>query len=338
MKHTMKNATLAFVSTLPGLLPGRAPAQDVLPVSWPSHTLSNGVIRLNAYAPVPETGYYQAVRFDWSSLLGDIDVDGHRFLVEHHAKKHNPHGHDHVAGPAEEFDLETPPPGFAEAGPDGLFLKIGVGVLRRPDSRGYSFSRAYDVVDHGTWTFTPEGATSVVYRHSLSLPDGSLGYELNRRVSLVGSETRILIERSIVNTGAKPLRTRHYAHNFVRIGDHGVGRDHRVELPFQPLVVTPEILPDDGVLEERAVGFLPESLKRTFWVCLGGFDATPEHNRVTVRHVPSGASVSFATDRPLADLRIYATAGVLCPEPFVDLEVAPGETWTWNTEISFETP
>jgi hypothetical protein len=328
-----------MVAHLLGLLAtGPAWSQATPPAVWPGAVLSNANIRLVAYAPVPDTGYYQAVRFDWSSLLGEIDVGGHRFFINHHAGKHDPRGHDNVAGPAEEFDLETPPPGFADARTNGTFLKIGVGVLRRPDEKAYSFGRAYEVADHGTWGFTPVGSTSVVYRHTVTLPDRRLGYVLERRLSLAAEGRRLLIGRSLRNTGTQPLRTRHYAHNFVQIDDHPIGRDYRVEWSFVPHAVKPEQVPAAGIIEGQTLGFVPEQLERTFWISLGGFSSAPEQNRVTVRHVPSGAAVSFATDRPLCDFRVYANQRILCPEPFTDIDLAPGDTVVWNTQIAFTPP
>lgn len=334
----MKANRAAGCLFLGALLPCRALAGEDLPPAWPAATLSNAHLRLTVYRPVPGAGYYQAARFDWSSLLGDIDVAGHRYFVVHHPGPHNPHGHDNVDGPAEEFDLETPPPGFAEAAPGGLFLKIGVGVLRRPDEKDYFFARDYEIVDHGRWEFAAAGATSVVCRHAAALPGGRLGYVLERRLAPAQDGLRLVIRRTLRNTGTIPLRSRHYAHNFVRIDGHPIGRDYRLELPFAPRPVAPATLPAAARLEGRMLAFLPEVLEETFWTSLGGFAATPEHNRVTVRHVPDGAAVSFATDLPLADFRVYATSRVLCPEPFVDLALAPGEEIAWNTVIGFEPP
>lgn len=305
--------------------------------AWPSVTLTNGGSRVEAYLPRPGDGYYQAARFDWSSLLGEIDINGMRCFVRHHGGEHNPAGHDHVAGPAEEFDLETPPPGFADAAPGECFVKIGVGVLRRPDSRDYSFGRSYEIVDHGAWDVALVGSTSILYRHTVALPASGIGYALERRL-LLQADRCLRMERALRNTGTAVLRTRHYGHNFVRIDDHPVGRDYRIEFPFAPAATGPRPLPASGSIEERFLGFVPPVLPGTFWTRLTGYEPDASQNRVTVRHVPSGAAVQFATDRPLADLRVYGNSRVICPEAFVDLEVQPQERLTWSTDIRFELP
>jgi hypothetical protein len=54
-----------------------------------------------------------------------------------------------ITGPVEEF---TPAVGFDEAKPGGTFLKIGVGVLRKPDDAAHSAYRLYEIVDGGKWS------------------------------------------------------------------------------------------------------------------------------------------------------------------------------------------
>ncbi len=40
--------------------------------------------------------------------------------------------------------------GYNEAKPGEMFVKIGVGVLRKPDNSPYQFSKLYDIVNPGT--------------------------------------------------------------------------------------------------------------------------------------------------------------------------------------------
>ena len=42
--------------------------------------------------------------------------------------------------------------GYDEAKPGGTFLKIGVGILRKPDDAPYSAYRLYEIVDGGKWS------------------------------------------------------------------------------------------------------------------------------------------------------------------------------------------
>ncbi|MEO6910898.1 MAG: hypothetical protein ABI158_08240 [Edaphobacter sp.] len=58
-------------------------------------------------------------------------------------------GHYPPASPL--LTVKTLATGYDAAKPGETFLKPGVGVLRRIDSKPYSFSTAYPIVDGGTW-------------------------------------------------------------------------------------------------------------------------------------------------------------------------------------------
>ena len=51
-------------------------------------------------------------------------------------------------GPVEEFTALE----YSETKPGESFLKIGVGILTKPDDQPYTFSRLYPVVNPGKWT------------------------------------------------------------------------------------------------------------------------------------------------------------------------------------------
>ena len=48
--------------------------------------------------------------------------------------------------------------------------------------------------------------------------------------------------------------------------------------------------------------------------------------------------MTIITDQPLLRLVFYSSRGVLAPEPFVKIDLAPGETKTWETTYRFECP
>jgi hypothetical protein len=319
--------------------PGAAaePPQEHMPnQNWPVVTLANASIRLTACLPDATSGFYRGVRFDRSSMLDDIDVAGHRFFARHRAGPHNPFGHDDATGPAEEFDLEGNPPGYEAAGPGAVFVKIGVGALLRPSAKAYSFARAYTLVDPGVWQVSTAGSTSATFRHTLGISAG-WAYIFERRVVLpADGSPRLSIERSLRNTGTQPLRTLHYSHNFMQIDGHPIGSACALELPFTPQAVSP--MPEFVRLDGRMVRFVPQKVGKTVWVRLSGFGSTSADNAATFRHLPSGAAVSFATDRPPADFRFYGNGRIFCPEAFTLIALEPGESATWSTEIRFTAP
>ena len=53
-----------------------------------------------------------------------------------------------ITGPVEEFTVL----GYDEAKPGGTFLKIGVGILRKPDDAHYTAYHLYEIVNGGKWS------------------------------------------------------------------------------------------------------------------------------------------------------------------------------------------
>src|SRR5262249_42898460 len=137
-----------------------------------------------------------------------------------------------TSGPVEEFA----PLGF-EAKP-GIFIKIGVGVLRQPDTKPYDHYRHYTVVDGGrratittrdSVTFTQNlssGGTAYMY----DLSGGGTAYMYQKTLRLTPGKPELVIEHVLKNTGTMPIKTTVYDHNFLRIKP---GNDRvRVTFPF----------------------------------------------------------------------------------------------------------
>ena len=303
-------------------------------MAWPSVALSNPVLRMTAHLPGAAESFYRGSRFARCSLLDGVAAGGVPFYVRHYDGAHEPERHDAVCGPAEEFDLNTPPPGYADSA-DGCFIKIGVGVLRRPaDETEYAFHKNYEVLDPGFWTHEAHGEREVVFHHRAALPDGSHGVEYTHRVSLDEAEATFQITRTLKNTGRKKFTTRHYNHQFIRVNDTDIGPGYSLELPFAPRFVEAQAEP--RAVETRGKGIaLAAPLAGTFWSPVAGFGKETE-NVFTLRN--GGSALRCATDLPIADFVVYATPRVICPEVFVELTLAPGEEKTWTTTFAFETP
>ena len=88
----------------------------------------------------PLEGFYRGTRFDRSGLFKSLLLDGTE-LCGDWFEHYSPTLHDAVRGPAEEFSLMS----F-----EGLWLKIGVGLLR-PTEAPYDRFRLYDIAVPGRW-------------------------------------------------------------------------------------------------------------------------------------------------------------------------------------------
>jgi hypothetical protein len=131
---------------------------------FPQAEISNGQIRAKLYLPDAKDGFYKSTRFDWSGVISSLVFGGHDYYGPWFTTG-DPTVRDFVyrdadivvspesgsMGPADEFQT---PLGFDAAPAGGTFIKIGVGVLRRPDAAAYSAFAKYELVNPGEWSIT----------------------------------------------------------------------------------------------------------------------------------------------------------------------------------------
>src|SRR5579859_7373763 len=115
---------------------------------FPAVEISNGPGRIRAQLllPNPDTGYYRGTRFDWSGVIASLEYKGHNYYGKWF-DKYDPKTHDAIMGPVEEFRTNDSALGYEQAKPGETFIKIGVGVLRKPDEPAYKFSSPYEIVN-----------------------------------------------------------------------------------------------------------------------------------------------------------------------------------------------
>ena len=143
--------------------------------------------------------------------------------------KYDPKIHDAIMGPVEEFLTGDTSLGYQEAPVGGTFVRIGVGVLRKPEDRAYERFRTYDIVDPGRWTVRP-AKDRIEFVHELK-SDLGYAYRYTKTIRLVGGKPEMLIEHVLRNTGRKAIATHQYNHNFFVMGEP-TGPDTSVTFPF----------------------------------------------------------------------------------------------------------
>src|SRR4051794_22011706 len=131
----------------------------------PEAEIGHGPVRARVYLPDANTGFYRGTRFDWSGVFASLEYAGHSYYPQWFQRS-DPSVHDFfyddtgivagpctaITGPAEEFVTNGKGLGFDQAKVGGTFIKIGVGVLRKPDEANYSPYRLYPIQDGGKWT------------------------------------------------------------------------------------------------------------------------------------------------------------------------------------------
>ena len=144
-------ASIAFHAT-----PARAATTDgcapIQPLTAPRVSISNGIVNAVVLLPDAKNGYYRGSRFDWSGAVGCLTYKGHTYFGVWFPK-YNPTTHDAITGPVDEFRAADgdSAPGYDRAAPAGIFVKPGVGALRRISTRPFNFATPYPLVDGGKW-------------------------------------------------------------------------------------------------------------------------------------------------------------------------------------------
>ena len=310
----------------------------------PQATISNGRVTAQLYLPDAERGFYRGTRFDWAGTVARLEANGHTYFAPWFVRfdpsvkdtEFDPALNGYAAGPAsanigpvEEFRT---PIGYREAAVGGTFLKVGVGILRKPQEEDYRFFNRYEIVNGGTWSARP-AADRVEFVHELADESG-YGYVYVKTLRLPEGKPELVLEHSLKNTGRKPIDTPVYNHNFIVIDGQPTGPDFVVKVPF-----TIEAARDrEGFAEARGkeVVYLRElQADQRAMVPVAGFGASATDYDIRVENARARAGVRITGDRPLTRLMVWAIRPVRSPEPHIDVHVEPGETFTWRIAYEF---
>ena len=305
----------------------------------PEARLTNGLLRAHVYLPNAQTGFYRSTRFDWSGAIGSLEFNNHRYYGPWFTKR-DPSVRDFVykdsdivvsdqsgmVGPVEEFRT---PQGFATAKPGGTFVKIGVGVLRKPDDARYSGYANYPIVDSGKWTVLtgPDFADT-----TQEVNDEASGYGYNYRkiVRLTPNQPEMIIEHTLKNIGKQPIQTRQYNHNFLVLDQAATGPDFVIEVPFQ---IKAQSGPEAGfaAIEGNRIVYKKklEGQDRVTVNGMTGYGPDAKDYDVKIESKAIGAGVRVTSDRPVAAMSLWSIRSVISMEPDVDINLAPGASMTW---------
>ncbi|MCU1258091.1 MAG: hypothetical protein JWO80_976 [Bryobacterales bacterium] len=300
---------------------------------FPQAEISNGEVRAKLYLPDAETGYYRGTRFDWSGVIASLEYKGHNYFGQWF-DKYDPKLHDAISGPVEEFLTDGAGLGYADAKPGGTFIKIGVGVVRKPEESEFHQFHTYEIVDPGKWTIHKKG-DSVQFIQDVKDASG-YAYRYTKTVRLVKGKPELVLEHSLKNTGTRVIESKAYDHNFFVIDKQPSGPDFSVKFAFA-LKATRDL---KGAAETRGneLLYLRELPKgESVYTGLEGYGDTPKDYDITVENRKAGAGVHITADRPLANMVFWSIRTTLCPEAYVSMRIEPGHEYKWRIAYNFYT-
>ena len=299
----------------------------------PEATISSKSIKAKLYLPDPENGYYRATRFDWSGVIASLEYKGHNYFGQWF-EKYDPKIHDAISGPVEEFRTNGSGLGYEEAKAGETFIRIGVGVLRKPEEPRFGQFKTYEIVDPGKWTVR-KGADWVEFNQALTGPSG-YAYSYRKTVRLAKDKPEMILEHSLKNTGRRAIETNVYNHNFFVIDGRPSGPGFVIKFPFE-LTATRD-LKSIAEVRGRELVYVKEIEKgQSIITNLKGFSDSAKDYDIRVENSVSGAGVRVTGNRPLSDIVFWSIRTTLSPEAYISMRIEPGKEFTWNITYNFYT-
>jgi hypothetical protein len=294
---------------------------------YPQTEISNRMVRMRLYLPDKEKGYYRATRFEWSGIISSLTYKGHQYFGEWKST-HDPFFHEDLSGPVE--GAITAGLGYNETEAGGKFIRIGVGILEKPDEKEYQWDHTYKILDYGKWT-VDKGKDWIEFKHELNSEMG-WGYVYTKRIELKKNEPGFTITHILRNTGSRLIETDQFNHNFFVMDDQMIGPDFTVSFPFA--VKTESDLKDLVKIENNELFFTRELTEGSIWLLLEGYGNDERDHNITVKNNKTGAGVQFKVNKPISRLAFWATTTTLCPENFISISVAPGGEEKWVSDYT----
>lgn len=307
------------------------PCASQVATDVPQVSISNGIIHALIDTPDPQNGYYRSTRFDWSGVIPCLSFDGHTYFNPWRPT-HDPMGHDSLSGPVEEFTTKDGALGFGDAKAGGLFVKPGVGVLRRVDDAPYKFSIIYPIVDNGKWSYRAK-KNQIAITQRLTSPVG-YAYEYTKTVELVKGKPILLLHHHMKNTGTKTIDTDVYDHDFYRLDNATTGPDLMIHFAFTPTASRP--LTNGGAINGHDITYQSELKERqSVSSFITGYGTDPKDYDITVKNAKSGVGVEQTSDSPIARLNFWSVPATIAPEAYIHVHIEPGATQDWTIQYRF---
>jgi hypothetical protein len=296
--------------------------------SFPRTAISNNLIKAEILLPDQADGYYQGTRFDWSGVIESLKYSGHEYFGKWF-DKYDPKIHDAIMGPVDDFL----PVDYESAKPGEKFLKIGIGVINKPDSEPWTFARTYPVSDYGTWKVKAK-ADQVQFIHNLK--DKKYVYEYEKNVRILKDKPVMVLTHSFKNKGKSTIETLVYNHNFFVIDNKMVGPGYSAEFPFKISGVFRDGPALVNITDNRFTLLRNIAKGETiFSTGLQGSGPIDKLYEIKVENKETGAGVRITCDKPLEKLVFWANPFTFCPEPYIRLKAEPGETFEWTITYEF---
>lgn len=292
-----------------------------------THILKNDILEVHVDFP---TDNYNHSRFDWTGKIVKVKFKGKSISGTETIDQTK----DHSLGKGfyNEFGIDSPL-GFDHLNIGEWFHKIGVGLLKK-DSTHYNFHERYEI-QPADFDIIPESDKIRIKCQSQSI--NGYSYFLKKEISLLksGFEVKYYIE----NRGRNPIVTTEYNHNFITVDRDLIGEGYILKFPFRIMTelfnesINPEQLVEFG---EKEIRFLGTPKEPIFFSNLSGGELVD--GRFELINTKSKIGISETGSFKTNSINLWGASHVICPELFINIDVAAGQSKTWSrTYQVFET-
>jgi hypothetical protein len=312
----------------------------------PTAVLDNGHIHAVVYLPDAANGFYRGTRFDWAGIIGKLTVGGHTYYDQWFTRTDSAggdfvyRGQEIVAGPAssamgvpEEF-TSADNLGYDSASVGGTFMKIGVGILRKPEEPKYNHYTHYEIVDGGKRTVKAT-KTSITFTQDLLDKSTGYGYLYTKTIRLIPNTSQMVLEHTLKNTGTRSIDARVYDHNFLVLDHQPPGPNFTITTPFTITSKRP-IKAEPGSVNGNVISYNKVLQgEDNFSVAMGGYSDKASDYDFTIENKKENARVRIQGDKPLDSVSLWSMRATLAVEPYIKLPIAPGQQTEWKYTYTY---
>ena len=299
---------------------------------FPVKVIESKELKVTVLLPDEKTGYYRSTRFDWSGIIGQVEYEGHTFFQDWEKYDgtinqgiHNPLDNGTGTGTAEEFRR---PLGYDEAKIGEPFVKIGVGILEKAENKPHHWAYPYKVVEFGKWKIKAQN-DKISFVQDLSTTFG-YGYRYEKQIVLSKNSPIVTVLHTLKNRGLKPIHTNPYCHNYFRFDNDLIGKNYTIEFS-NPIRVINDF------------GSKATLTNQSFQLNSDLLDANPVEGSIqvnqskafTLSNSKTRTSVEVTTDVATDSFYLYIWRMAFCPEPMIQIDIQPGESFSWKTTYQF---
>lgn len=284
-----------------------------------NRVLKNENIELCIDDPI---GEYNFSRFDWTGKITSLKYKG--VLLTSSEKPKGQFDNIHGRGFYNEFGINAAI-GFDDIAQEECFLKIGIGQLQK-QGETYDFSHDYRI-EPANFQIKQLKNSVLIVCNSVYSKDYS--YKLSKEIQLL--ERGFKINYHLQNNGQKRIKTNEYCHNFVAIDSDQIGPNYELNFHFG----LDDQRFDKIVNVERKVSIsrnkitFTDSPKEQFFFgnLAGGQEVGAYWELINFKKkIGISETGSFKTNK----VNLWGWKHVVCPELFVDIDLAPAESMIWS--------